>query len=80
MAVIGTGASAVQFVPEIAPQLATLTVFQRSPGWVLPREWVSPSAGRPYTEREQLRLQRLPVPERLNRARIFGIAEALAFA
>lgn len=34
--VIGTGASAYQFVPEIAPDVAQLTVFQRSPPWGLP--------------------------------------------
>ncbi|MGZ3375758.1 MAG: flavin-containing monooxygenase [Phenylobacterium sp.] len=36
VAVIGTGASAYQFVPEIAPKVAHLTVFQRSPPWGLP--------------------------------------------
>ena len=36
IAVIGTGASAYQFVPEIAPKAAHLTVFQRSPPWGLP--------------------------------------------
>lgn len=35
--VIGNGASAVQFVPEIAPEAAHLTVFQRSPNWIIPR-------------------------------------------
>ncbi|MFP5023319.1 flavin-containing monooxygenase [Pseudonocardia phyllosphaerae] len=37
VAVIGTGASAVQFVPEIAPEVAHLDVFQRSGNWFLPR-------------------------------------------
>ncbi len=36
VAVIGTGASAYQFVPEIAPEVAELTVFQRTPPWGLP--------------------------------------------
>lgn len=36
VAVIGTGASAYQFVPEIAPDVAKLTVFQRNPPWGLP--------------------------------------------
>ncbi len=35
VAVIGTGASAVQVVPSIAPLVAMLTVFQRTPGWVV---------------------------------------------
>ncbi|MFM8734122.1 MAG: flavin-containing monooxygenase [Pirellulales bacterium] len=37
VAVIGTGASAIQVVPAIAPTVGGLTVFQRSPPWVLPR-------------------------------------------
>jgi len=37
VAVIGTGASAVQFIPEIAGRVTQLTVFQRTPPWVLPR-------------------------------------------
>jgi cation diffusion facilitator CzcD-associated flavoprotein CzcO len=38
VAVIGTAASAVQFIPEIAPKVAELFVYQRSPNWVLPKE------------------------------------------
>ena len=38
VAVIGTGASAVQFVPEIAEQAARLVVFQRTGNWFLPRK------------------------------------------
>lgn len=37
VAVIGTGASAIQFVPEIQPKVAQLTLFQRTAAWVLPR-------------------------------------------
>lgn len=37
VAVIGTGASAIQFVPQIAPRVAQLTLFQRTPAWVLPK-------------------------------------------
>ena len=37
VASIGTGASAIQYVPEIARDAAHLTVFQRSPIWVSPR-------------------------------------------
>ncbi len=37
VAVIGTGASAIQFVPAIAPKTAHLALFQRTPPWVLPR-------------------------------------------
>jgi cation diffusion facilitator CzcD-associated flavoprotein CzcO len=37
VAVIGTGASAIQFVPEIQPRVAKLHLFQRTPPWVIPR-------------------------------------------
>jgi cation diffusion facilitator CzcD-associated flavoprotein CzcO len=37
-AVIGTGATAVQLIPEIAPLLAELTVYQRTPIWVTPKQ------------------------------------------
>ncbi|MGI8844614.1 MAG: flavin-containing monooxygenase [Thermoleophilaceae bacterium] len=37
IAVIGTGASAVQFVPEIAKEAARVDVYQRTPPWMLPR-------------------------------------------
>jgi len=37
VAVIGTGASAVQFVPAIQPEVERMTVFQRSAPWILPR-------------------------------------------
>jgi cation diffusion facilitator CzcD-associated flavoprotein CzcO len=38
VAVVGTGASAVQFVPEVAEEAARLTVFQRTGNWFLPRK------------------------------------------
>jgi cation diffusion facilitator CzcD-associated flavoprotein CzcO len=37
VAVIGTGASAIQIVPAIAEQVSHLSVFQRSPAWIMPR-------------------------------------------
>jgi len=37
VAVIGTGASAVQLVPQIAPRVAELAVYQRTPIWILPK-------------------------------------------
>lgn len=37
IAVVGTGASAIQFVPQIAPQVANLAVFQRTPPWIVPK-------------------------------------------
>ena len=37
VAVLGTGASAIQFVPAIAPKVAQMTIFQRSAPWVIPK-------------------------------------------
>lgn len=41
--VVGTGASAVQIVPSIVDEVASITVFQRTPAWVVPRaDWAIP--------------------------------------
>lgn len=37
VAVIGTGASAIQFVPQIVPRVGKLYLFQRTPPWIIPR-------------------------------------------
>ena len=37
VAVVGTGASAIQFVPQIQPKVAQLHLFQRTPPWIMPR-------------------------------------------
>jgi cation diffusion facilitator CzcD-associated flavoprotein CzcO len=37
VAVVGTGASAIQFVPQIAPRVGKLSLFQRTPPWIVPR-------------------------------------------
>lgn len=72
VAVIGTGASAIQLVPELAPRVARLTVYQRSPPWVLPRRdaAVSPAARWAYGH--------VPGLLRLVRAWHYWRAEALA--
>jgi cation diffusion facilitator CzcD-associated flavoprotein CzcO len=54
IAVIGNAASAVQFVPQIAPLAAQLTIFQRSANWLLPRK------DRLYPPRLQRRMTRWP--------------------
>ncbi len=54
VAVIGTGASAIQFVPQIASQVAALKVFQRSPAYIMPK------ADRPYSAREKQHFERHP--------------------
>jgi cation diffusion facilitator CzcD-associated flavoprotein CzcO len=54
IAVIGNGASAIQFVPEIAPKVGKLTIFQRTPNWCVPK------ADRPFTEREKKLFRAFP--------------------
>ncbi len=59
--VIGNGASAIQFVPEIAELAARLVVFQRTPNWIIPR------GDRPYTEAEKARFARSRIWSKLYR-------------
>jgi cation diffusion facilitator CzcD-associated flavoprotein CzcO len=50
VAVIGTGASAIQIIPELVEQAGFVKVFQRTPCWVLPRvDIATPLAGKPYS-------------------------------
>jgi cation diffusion facilitator CzcD-associated flavoprotein CzcO len=65
VAVVGTGASAIQFVPQIQPQVEHLTVFQRTPPWILPR-W-----DRPFRPAEQWAFRHLPLMQRIARAGIY---------
>ncbi|MDO8838445.1 MAG: NAD(P)/FAD-dependent oxidoreductase [Parvibaculum sp.] len=61
VAVIGNGASAIQFVPEIAPKTGKLTIFQRTPNWCVPK------ADRPFTEREKKLFRAFPLLVRAQR-------------
>lgn len=38
VAIIGNGATAAQIIPEIAPQVGNLTIYQRTPNWIVPRD------------------------------------------
>ncbi len=73
--VIGTGASAIQFVPEIARRAERLTVFQRTPPWIVPRN------DRSFSPAQRRRFRRYPVLTRLHRARIYleNESQVLAF-
>ena len=71
VASIGTGASAIQYVPEIQRQVAQLHVFQRTPPWVLPH------TNRPITDRERRLYRALPFAQRLVRGGIYAGREAL---
>jgi cation diffusion facilitator CzcD-associated flavoprotein CzcO len=67
VAVIGTGASGVQVVPELADVVGELTVFQRTPPWMVPRE------DRPYSPQELSRFRRLPWASVLQRWRLWKL-------
>ena len=71
--VVGNAASAIQFAPQIAPETEHLTIFQRTPNWMVPR------GDRPYGETEQRLLTRAPGLARLYRFWIWLRAEALLF-
>ena len=70
VAVIGTGASAIQFVPQIQPQVGRLLLFQRTPPWVLPRR------NRRYGRLERLLYRRVPALQWLARAGVYWGHEA----
>ncbi|MDX1634088.1 MAG: NAD(P)/FAD-dependent oxidoreductase [Marinobacter sp.] len=74
VAVIGTGASAIQFVPEILPQVARLKLFQRSAAWVIPKP------DRPFKPVEQWLFKHLPGHDRLYRNLIYWKNESRALA
>src|SRR5262245_6251443 len=73
VAVIGTGASAIQFVPEIQPTVGHLDVYQRTPPWIVPRR---DRALRPF-ERRLFRV--VPALQQAVRASIYWVRELLAF-
>lgn len=74
VAVVGTGASAVQFVPAIAPVAEHVTVFQRTAPWVVPR------SNPPIDARRRARYRRVPALQRLARAKTFWAREVYALA
>ena len=69
VAVIGTGASAIQFIPQIQPRVAKMTVFQRTPAWVLPH------TDRPISRIERALYRRFAVLQRVARAFVYWIRE-----
>ena len=73
VAVIGTGASAIQIIPEIAGDAKRLTVFQRTPAWVTPR------SDRPVSPGERWRRRHLPGYAWLQRRAIYWMLEVRAF-
>jgi cation diffusion facilitator CzcD-associated flavoprotein CzcO len=71
VAAVGTGASAIQFVPEIAPDVEQLHVFQRTPPWVMPHP------GRPTTGIERAVYKRFPLLQKAARAAVYAGRESL---
>ncbi|MFF3740266.1 flavin-containing monooxygenase [Streptomyces sp. NPDC002566] len=69
VAMVGTGASAVQIVPAIQPVVDRLTLFQRTPPWVMPR------MDRGITGAERWLHRRLPFTARARRGLLWGIRE-----
>ena len=69
VAMVGTGASAAQIIPNIQPKVGRLTVFQRTPAWVLPRR------DREITGAEKWLHDRLPATGLLRRGALFALRE-----
>ena len=72
VAVIGTGASAIQIVPELAKRVDFLKVFQRTPAWILPRlDYAAPDWNKTLFEK-------LPASQTAFRNALFYAHEAMA--
>ena len=72
IAVIGTGASAIQVVPAIAPKVAKLTLFQRTPPWVVPK------GDRPMSTLERSLFRHIPFVQQVYRWVIYAMNEVRA--
>lgn len=70
VAVIGTGASAIQFVPRIVPSVKQLHLFQRTAPWVLPK------LDREIADGVQALFRLLPQAQRIYRGALWGLLEA----
>lgn len=68
VAVVGVGSTATQIVPAIAPDVAQLYVYQREPGWILPK------GDRTYDQAERARLSR-PLNRKIDRLRLLARTE-----
>ena len=70
VALVGTGASAIQIAPEIQPTVDRLVLFQRTPAWVLPRR------DRRISAAEKWLYRHLPPAQRVARLGIYASREA----
>jgi len=73
VAVIGSAASALQFIPPVAARVAQLTVYQRSANYVVRR------GDRAYSATEKRRFRRYPLLQKLHRLTIYLRGEALFY-
>jgi len=73
VAVVGTGASAIQFVPEIQPKVSQLHLFQRTPPWIVPRR------DRSITRFERWLFRHVPGLQRAIRLTLYSLRELLVF-
>ncbi len=71
VAAIGTGASAIQFVPKIQPDVDKLHLFQRTPAWLTPR------GDHPIRARQRRLYRRFPVLRKLHRSALYWSHEIL---
>ena len=71
VAVIGTGASAAQFIPHVQADASRLDVYQRTPGWIMPL------MDREIGPRQRRLFRRVPLAQRALRAFIYYLAESL---
>lgn len=71
IAVLGTGASAIQFVPGIQPEAGHVTVFQRSAPYVVPKP------DREYTRTHSRLFRRLPLTQAFGRTLTWVLSEQL---
>ena len=71
VALLGTGATAIQIGPRIQPMVQRLSVFQRTPPWILPHP------DREVSERQKQLYKRLPILQKLSRATIYGMRETM---
>jgi cation diffusion facilitator CzcD-associated flavoprotein CzcO len=74
VAVLGTGCSAIQVVPAVQPIVEHVDVYQRSPGWTIPKMDFA------YRERTKRLFERFPALQRLDRWSIFAFQELGAAA
>ena len=70
VAVIGTGASAIQFVPRIQKQVGQMHVFQRTAPWIMPH------TDRPTSSFERRLYRRIPLAQRLVRTAVYWTRES----